>query len=276
MTRSTLRNWLPVAYTCIAGLLCIMTFLIYRAALRQTLFAFISGWTLFGLILLLTAYNLRKKLPFLPVFTSAQWLQFHIYAGFLTILLLLLHVDFRIPQGIFEIVLTLIYIAVTISGIVGLVFTRVIPRRLTTRGDEVLFERIPFLMRQIHEQVEGAVDRVIDDTQSVILADYYARRLLPFFVGPRNIWSHLTESRQASYTLISELSVLDRYMNERERVATKELTDLIRVKDDLDYRYAYQMLLKYWLFAHIPLTYSLLMLGSVHALLVHAFAGGMK
>ena len=46
--------------------------------------SFLTGWILFALILALTFYNGRKKLPFLPLLSSETWLQFHIYAGLLT------------------------------------------------------------------------------------------------------------------------------------------------------------------------------------------------
>jgi len=51
---------------------------------------------------------------------------------------------------------------------------------------------------------------------------------------------------------------------------------LVRQKDGLDYHYALQLVLKGWLFTHIPLTYSLLLLTLVHVVLVFAFSGGAR
>ena len=62
-------------------------------------FAFLSGWALFAIILALTLYNARKKLPFLPLLSSETWLQFHIYAGLFTGVLFAIHVSYRIPTG---------------------------------------------------------------------------------------------------------------------------------------------------------------------------------
>src|SRR6185295_19297240 len=50
-----------------------------------------SGWLLAGLVIFLTSYNLFKQLSFLPLGTSATWLQFHIYAGLLSIVVFVLH-----------------------------------------------------------------------------------------------------------------------------------------------------------------------------------------
>jgi hypothetical protein len=49
---------------------------------------------------------------------------------------------------------------------------------------------------------------------------------------------------------------------------------LVRRKDDLDFHEARQKLLKVWLFAHIGLTYALVLLALLHALMAHAFGGG--
>ena len=54
-----------------------------------------------------------------------------------------------------------------------------------------------------------------------------------------------------------------------------EMGSLIRGKDDLDHQDALQGTLKYWLFIHIPLTYSLLILSLVHALLASAYSAGI-
>ena len=57
---------------------------------------FLSGWILFASVLILTAYNARKKITMLPIGSAASWLQVHIYLGLLSVLLFLLHI---IPGG---------------------------------------------------------------------------------------------------------------------------------------------------------------------------------
>src|ERR1051325_10724014 len=63
-----------------------------------------SGLVLLGVILLLTLFNARKKLPFLPLLKASTWLQVHIYAGLFSMVLFLFHVGFKMPQGTLEIV----------------------------------------------------------------------------------------------------------------------------------------------------------------------------
>ena len=73
---------------------------VYSVALYQE--QFLSGWLLIGTVLFLTFYNARKKLSMLPIGTAAKWLQFHIYLGFLSVLLFFLHISWRIPNGWLE------------------------------------------------------------------------------------------------------------------------------------------------------------------------------
>src|SRR6266568_3902873 len=118
-------------------------------------YAYLTGWVLFAVMVLLTIYNARKNLPFLPLGSSESWLQIHIYAGFFTVVLFLIHLNFRVPTGWFEGTLAWLYVLVSGSGVVGLVFTRVLPRRLATRGGEVIYEKIPALRHALREQAEG-------------------------------------------------------------------------------------------------------------------------
>ena len=68
---------------------------------------------------------------------------------------------------------------------------------------------------------------------------------------------------------------MDRYLNDEERNFAAQLRELAEKKDELDYQYALQATLKGWLFVHVPLTYSTILLMSLHAVLAYAFRGGM-
>jgi hypothetical protein len=238
--------------------------------------SFISGWALFALMLVLAAYNGRKKLPFLPLGGSEGWLQFHIYAGLVTITLFAIHISFRAPSGWFESSLAWLYLGVTASGIFGLFVSRALPKRLTTRGGEVPFDRIPAIRRSLLEQAEALALQSIPQAKSSTIADFYIRDLKGFLDGPRNFWPHLFEVRSPLQTLLNKINDLNRFLNEDERVIMEKIANLLRQKDGLDYQRSLQLTLKVWLFAHIPLTYSLLLFSFVHIVLVYAFSGGAR
>jgi hypothetical protein len=239
-------------------------------------FAYLSGWALFALILALTFYNARKKISFLPLLSSQAWLQFHIYVGLLTGVLFFVHISYKIPTGWFEGTLAWLYILVMASGFFGLFISRTIPKQLTTRGGEVLFERIPGIRRQLQERVETLALKSVGEVKSSTIADFYVRELKYFFDGTRNFWPHLVEVRTPLNRLLNKIADLNRYLNEQERATMGEIATLVRQKDGLDYHFALQRVLKLWLFVHIPLTYSLLLFTLAHIVLVFAFSGGAK
>ena len=241
-------------------------------ALRDT--ARLSGGLLLGMIVFLAAYNLRKKLPFLPLGSSSTWLQFHIYTGLLTAAIFGIHVQWRVPDGPFEIVLAALYGLVFGSGVVGLFLSRSFARRLTTRGDEVMFERIPVHRKRLQRDAETLVLDFLAESESSAVAQFYADRLEPFFAKTRHFWQHLAQSRRPRVALLNEISSYERFLNESERVTMRQLAGHVERKDDLDYQFALQATLKYWLFGHVPLTYALLVFAVFHWLLVIAFSGG--
>ncbi len=262
---------------------------VYGISLRDT--SFLSGWLLLVGVGLLTAYNLRKKLPILPLLSVSVWLQLHIYLGWLTIFLFLLHTSFRSPSGGFEIGLWLLFVAVAGSGVVGLALSRTLPNRLRRHGEAIIFERIPIFRAQLAREVGDLAMQSVTQTASNTIAQYYTSRLQPFFRGPRNVLAHIVGSNEAILRLRREIRSLERYLDESGR-ETLEIRSLERyldesgretldeiewrvaAKDNLDQQYALQLLLKGWLFVHVPLTYSLILVAVVHAVLIYAFDGG--
>ena len=237
----------------------------YSLSLRSTSFA--TGWLLVVLILALTLYNARKKLPFLPLLSSSLWLQAHVYVGLFTLVVFAAHAGFRVPNGWLEGTLALLFLGVAASGLVGFALSRLIPRRLRTGGELVIFERQPIFRRRLREQL----DAVVDESNSATLYDFHVRRLMRFFAGPNHFWWHLLRSTRARDTLLTELEGLDGYLCDDERAVKVRIGKLIRIKTDLDYQHAHQSVLKCWLFVHIPLSYSLLIVGSAHTFVAYAF-----
>ncbi|MBM3262863.1 MAG: hypothetical protein FJY97_05480 [candidate division Zixibacteria bacterium] len=271
MSSFPVRRWADPVLAIFFSLSLLLFYTSSRFSFSQSRFYEVSGWCLWGLLLVLALFTVRKKLPFLPLFTAAGWLRFHLYAGVASVFLFGLHVKTVTPTGAMEIALTLLFILVVLSGLVGWGLSRLIPKRLTTRGEQVIFERIPELRLRLGQEVEALVARAAAENGTATLPEFHARRLIGFFAASRNFWWHLVESNRPYYRLMTELSALDRYLNDDERHLLGEMTRLIRIKDDLDYQYAHQTVLKYWLFIHIPLTYSLLMTGFVHGILMAVY-----
>jgi len=235
----------------------------------------VSGWALLALVVFLLLYNLRKKLPFLPLLRSAVWLQAHAYLGLLAFVLYGLHAGPDLPRGPLEAGLAALFLLAVVSGFVGLWLSRSIPPRLRTRGEEVIFERIPALVGKLRGEAEALVLRSVEEHGTTAISDYYGRRLHRFFARPRHPWRHLFESRAPRQALAAEMEHLRRFLSEEERELFGELEASVLQKDDLDYHFALQSVLKYWLFLHVPLSYGLIVLALLHALTANAFGASL-
>ena len=261
------RRRVATAAFLIATAASVVVYLMFEVSLRNTSIG--TGLLLLLLVASLVALNVRKKMPLFPFFTSATWLQIHIYVGLFAVVCFGMHVGFRVPNGGLEVTLSLLFWTVALSGVVGLFLTRTIPKRLRMRGEPILFERHPIVLRRLRH---GVAVRATETLDSPSIAEFYARRLVDFFAKPRSFWWHLLESNRLQVALLGELEALGRYLNDEEDAVRVEIADLIKTKSDLDYHYAHQAMLKYWLFVHIPLSYSLLIVGVLHGLV--AFAWG--
>ena len=236
--------------------------------------AFSTGYLLLSAVLFLALYNVRKKLLFLPLGSSATWLQWHLYVGIGSIAVFALHAGVRWPTGVLNSVLAATYLATAASGLVGLYLTRTIPGQLARVGEEVIYERIPALQMQVRTEAGNAVLESVSASGATTLAEFYVERLFDFFHrsrGPQYFFRPTTARRRS---LMHELTALRRYLSDHEQAAYERLFALLRRKDDLDFHEVRQRLLKSWLFVHIGLTYGLIALALLHGLLALAFRGG--
>ncbi len=237
--------------------------------------SFTTGYLLMGSIIFLAAFNLIKKLTFLPAMGSAAfWMQLHIYVGLATFAIFGFHVAWQVPSGKFEIFLAVLYLVVAFSGIYGLYATRVLPKRLTAIPVEVIFEQIPWWRDQNARQARTLVLNAEDSSD--VLARFYANRLARYLERPRNLVYLVNPNGRERRQLINEIEELDRFLTEDQRLISRGLAELVHRKDDLDYHHAIQGRLKVWLFVHVGLTYSLLAVSLLHLVLVHAFHGGLQ
>ncbi len=231
-----------------------------------------SGWLLLALVLGLTFFNARKKLPFLPLFSASTWLQAHIYIGWLSCFVFLLHTGARLPAGRLEILLAAAFAAVAVSGAFGLWLSRWLPPRLVRSGESLIYQRIPVLRHRLAEEAREVVRRAETETQSSTLPDFHLRVLHRYFQRVPPLLAPLAGDDPEFHRVRQELESTRRYLNESEEGLARTLADLLEAKRNLDVQLAGQRLLKLWLFVHIPLTYVLLVFIAAHVWLVLHFS----
>ncbi len=260
------RRSILVLTTVVLGLGLTLVWYLGRIALLPV--SVYSGWLLLALVLALTFFNARKKLPFLPLLSASTWLQAHIYLGWLACFVFVLHTGVRLPDGRVELLLSVAFGLVAASGAFGLWLSRWLPPRLVLSGESLVYERIPVLRHRLAEEARELVRRAEIETHSSSLADLYLQVLHPYFQWAPPLLAPLTGDDREFHHAQLELESARRYLNEAEKGIAQQLADLLEAKRNLDQQLAGQSLLKLWLFIHIPSTYGMLVLIAAHVWLI--------
>ena len=274
MKSFAVRRTIGTTICVIAAVILLATWTLAQGTLIRGDFA--SGWLLVGMIVFLALYNVRKALPFLPLGSSRMWLQLHIYVGLMTSFVFAVHVNFRIPNGMFECLLALTYLLVFFSGIIGLWMTRTFPKRLAGLGQEVIYESVPILIRQLRTRIEELL-LPTDDSSSTALAEFYRDHILPFLEDGGRRLTYLMSGTNPDYQRLSRaIADQTRYLNDDEKQQLAEAEKLVIRQNQINTQASLQFALKVWLFVHIPATWVLLIFAFFHSMLVHAWSGGLS
>lgn len=272
LSRFTRRRVRNTALVAVMALLLFAIAHLAEATLHDIRFA--TGWILLVLISGLALFDLRRRIPVLPLGNASDWEQVHIYGGWLAIAVFLVHTDAGLPDGPFEIALWIPFVAVAVSGTVGIWLSRVLPKRMRDHGARELYDRIASRRAEIAAEAQALAISSARDTGSVTIADYYQKELSAYFQRPRNALSHLTGYHGHLRRQLEHIQSLHRYVDSHGHDVLNRLSELVETKDDLDYQYAAQSALRLWLFVHVPLAHALLVLIAVHAVLAYAFEVG--
>lgn len=241
---------------------------------RWASWTWVSGWLVFLFMVVLALLNIRKKLSFLPLGRAYIWVQFHIYGGLITALMYLLHTKFQWPNGIFESLMAVFFLLVVMSGLLGVYLSRSLPSLMNNRAERIFLSRIPGRKYSLAKKITAEVESCIRQGGQERYLAFYRTKIVPFLTGTSNISSHIIAS-QLPYQRWDEIIAAEKqFMLELEKKSLDNLTPLIHQKIDLDFQYVMQILLKGWLFVHIPLSFLLMLLALLHIILVYGFIGG--
>jgi hypothetical protein len=231
-----------------------------------------TGYSLFGLILLLAAFNLRKRLSMIPLGRAFWWFQMHVIGGLLAVALYALHVRSFWPEPSYERWIASLLYFVTITGIVGYILQKVFPVRLTEGGQEIIFERVPSAVAEMRERALELATETADKFESETLFRFYSESLDWYFRRPRFLFNHVIGGRLAEHWLETRFEALNRYCSGDELKCIARIEDIAYKKSRVDRQYAHQLILKSWLLLHVPAVSGLVLLVLWHILLVNIYA----
>jgi len=232
----------------------------------------LTGYWLFGVMVFLALFNLRKKLSMIPLGNASTWLLLHAVGGTLALATFWLHTETLWPNGIYERLLASLFYLTVFSGILGYIIQRVYPPKLTQTGVEVIYERIPAHVVELREEAEALVLKCCDETRVDTLGQHYLDTMEWFFRRPQFMYNHIVGSQRSRQWIRQQDANVRRYLNDDERSYLDELTALAVRKNQIDVHYALQSLLKRWLIAHIPLSVALMTMSVWHLMIVNVYA----
>jgi len=259
--------WL--AAVCVFGLI---AFGQHRLSLQFGNPRVLTGWALLTIFVILALFNVRKRFSMLPLGSARTWLLIHVAGGSLALAVFWLHTGTLWPLGLYEQCLTVLFYAISANGILGYLLQRIYPNRLTQTGLEVIYERIPSELAEIRERAEALILACTKETASDVLAQHYQQTFSWFFQRPRFVVSHILGGFRGEHWVRHQCSTVQRYLNAVELGYLERLASLARIKNQIDFHYAAQGVMKGWLLVHVPLAAALLVLAVWHVVLVHVYA----
>jgi hypothetical protein len=235
----------------------------------------------------------RKKVPVWRVGRAQTWMRGHLWLGLLSLPLILFHAGFRFGGALTRLLMALLIFVVT-SGVLGAILQHYMPRRMTAELPmETIYEQIDHVREQLRNEAEQIVASAcgqantetgsrslgprqaaaaieiteVDVRATARLQDFYSQELRPYLEQPGQGKHRLSEPARAAEVFhqirILLPAVFGKTVDDLESICEEErqLTRETRL----------HLWLHGWLLVHIPLSFALLLLGAVHAVMALRF-----
>jgi hypothetical protein len=212
-------------------------------------------------------YPFRRRSNGWPFGTSQRWLQFHVYGGAIAGLLVLMHVGFRLPNGLFGWWLFLLSLWVIGSGLAGVYLQKQIPLVLANNlAVEAIYERIP----ELTTRLQAEADRLLTGAPD-LLQRFYSTNTRASLAAVSPAWSYLLDFRAERERRMAPFKEVTTYLSDADRVTLIDLQAIVSEKFELDVQYSLQRILKVWVPLHAVPAVVLMGLLVVHVAAVLLF-----
>lgn len=251
---------------------------IYGNALHDP--RYLDGWILAGGMSLQLWFHIALKRGRLSPASAVRRRELHIFAGLLLICAFISHSNFGLPDTIFEWALGVSFVIVTLTGTIAAYLAWFLKAKRPI-GEPVSFESIARRLAGLAVDAEAAVAKpsaaaglgLPAPLYDAWISELYTNHLAPFFSGPRKLAAHLGGTQQPLKRLIDEIDCLSQYVDRPSQQKLALLKTFVIEKDGLDRARAVLLLTKLCIVLHVSLTYALVVLTVLHALVVYAFSG---
>lgn len=206
-------------------------------------------------------YALKRRTMRLRALGRAwYYLQFHVYAGALALLLMFMHIGFQVPHGILTWWLWFLSIWTVASGILGIVLQKWIPTLLNSGLEtEVHYDRIPELVEDLGTRAEKLVSGA-----DYNIREFYQRNLAPAFAAPRARAIYFLDVSAGIQSKTRHFEHLREVLSPEVQPTVDELQSMYQTKLEIDAHYSLQRALRWWLYLHVPFSVVMLVLLCIH------------
>jgi len=272
-SRRAKRISISIVFLASLVLLFIINIIAYQQEAHLIRSEILTGYSLFGIFVLLSLFNIRKRFPVVPQLGRAYWWhQIHLVFGLLGVLLYMTHVGTWWPDPGYERWVTAFFYIVILSGLLGVFLQYRLPKKLTQNQDEIIFERIPDAIFELKSNVRKLIENSVKTEKSEVLLRLHQQYLSYYFARPRFVVSNLLGNRNAEFNIDKHINATRQYCNDAELEILTEIKTLTYKKIHIDRHYAYQLAMKLWLFIHIPAVTGLMLISVWHLLLVNIYS----
>jgi hypothetical protein len=249
----------------------------------------IFGSAGYALMLYATLLSVRKKFTRWRIGRAQTWMRGHIWLGLLSYPLILFHGGFRLGSGL-TLTLMLIFSVVIITGIGGAILQHYMPRMMTERvAYETIYYQIERVQSQLAQEAEDllsslfkkhaqygllvpAMEKTHTSATTLValseksgdqLRETYENTIKPY-LEQRGAYKHVLNDVRRSKALFADLRTVT---PEAVMAVVDGLESICTEKRDLDRQSRMHRILHGWLLAHVPLSFLLIVLGGIHALM---------
>ncbi len=188
------------------------------------------------------------------------WVQFHVYAGTLFLVLMFMHSGFSLPNGSLAWWLFGLSIWVSVSGLFGVFLQKWIPKILTSGlAIEVLYERIPELITEIRDKSEKLLQLCEEPVR-----EFYGKKIAPSLLAPQVRLIYYIDITGGIQSEVKQFNYLSKLLSAEGRQRLHQLQSYYKTKLELDAHYTLQKALRWWLYLHVPLSLILIFLVGLH------------
>jgi len=230
------------------------------------------GLSAFALMVFAGLLGLRRMFPNARIGRPEAWLRAHLWLGLLAVPWSFFHAGFRFG-GALTLVLMILLILVTLSGIFGVILQQILPRVMTGRVTmETVYEQVGHVLEQLLAEADAFMTPLVGPLVEAVvsgptpaeggsaLREFYVKQVRPFLAGAAAA-GPLSDPRKSAVAFASVRPLIPPKLQETLRdleVVCEERRQLLTQKK-------LHAWLHGWLLIHVPLSYALLLLGVAHA-----------